>query len=199
MYKVTTLFSGGIDSSVLLALFKDQGLECTPLFIDYGQVTTEREYRAAAEVSKKMGLELEKISVPDVSKITINQLTRPESSQNPFYPNRNLLLLTLGSIYAYENKHQGVGIGVIKAIGTTPFPDIQQGFFDEFANLVTKSLNYKLGILVPFIDMSKDEIVEIGKKLKVPLELTYSCLVKNDPPCGECESCTSREEVLEGV
>ncbi len=196
MYKVTVLLSGGIDSSVLLALLIDQGIESTPLFIDYGQVTAEREYKAATEVSKKIGLQLEKISIPNVSKITVNQLTRPESSQNPFYPNRNLLLLTLGSIYAYGKRHHGVGIGVIKAIGTSNFPDNYQIFFDKFTDLIAQSLNYELAILTPFIDISKEEVVEIGKKLNVPFELTYSCLVNNDHPCRECESCISHEKVL---
>ena len=196
MYKVTVLLSGGIDSSVLLALLKDQGVECYPLCIDYGQATARRELKAATEISIKMGHKLEKISIPNISKITINQLTRPEISQNPFYPNRNLLLLTLGSIHAYENKHQGVAIGVIKAIGTMPFPDIKQAFFDKFTDLIAQSLNYELAILTPFIDMSKEEVVEIGNKLNVPLELTYSCLAKNDSPCRECESCISRKEVL---
>jgi 7-cyano-7-deazaguanine synthase len=196
MHKVTVLLSGGIDSSVLLALLKDQGIESSPIFIDYGQATARREYKAATEISSKMGLKLEKISISDVSKITINQLTRPEISQNPFYPNRNLLLLTLGSIHAYENKHQGVAIGVIKAIGTIPFPDIQQSFFNKFIDLIAQSLNYDLAILTPFIDMSKEEVVAIGKKLNLPLELTYSCLTNNDSPCRDCESCVSRKEVL---
>lgn len=195
MYKVTVLFSGGIDSSVLLTFLKDQGVECVPLFIDYGQTTAKREYEAADKISKQIGLEIEAISIPDISKITTNQLTRPDASQNPFYPNRNLLLLTIGSTYAYEKKHQGVAIGIIKAIGTTPFPDINQMFFDKFADIVAKSLNYDLAILTPFIDMSKEEVIEIGKNLNVPIELTYSCFVNNDHPCGECESCLSREDV----
>ena len=195
MYKVTVLFSGGIDSSVLLTFLKDQGVECVPLFIDYGQTTAKREYEAADKISKQIGLEIEAISIPDISKITTNQLTRPDASQNPFYPNRNLLLLTIGSTYAYEKKHQGVAIGIIKAIGTTPFPDINQMFFDKFADIVAKSLNYDLAILTPFIDMSKEEVIEIGKNLNVSIELTYSCFVNNDHPCGECESCLSREDV----
>ena len=198
MHKVTVLFSGGIDSSVLLAFLLNQGLESVPLFIDYGQVTARREYKAAVEISKEFGLNIEKITVPEISKFTINQLTRPDISQNPFYPNRNLLLLTLGSNLAFKNKHQGVAIGIIKAIGTTLFPDIQQIFFDKFTDLISQSLNYDLAILTPFIEMSKEEVVEIGKNLNVPLELTYSCFVGDNYPCGECESCVSRKNVLEG-
>ena len=196
MYKATVLLSGGIDFSVLLALLKDQGVETTPFFVDYGQITAEREFKAAIQISKKMGFKLEKISAPNCSKITVNQLTSPKTSQNPFYPNRNLMLLTFGSIHAYENKHHGVAMGVIKAIGTTPFPDLQQVFFHKSEHLISISLDYELAILTPFIEMSKEEVVEIGKKLNVPLELTYSCLASNDNPCGKCESCLSRKEVM---
>jgi 7-cyano-7-deazaguanine synthase len=196
MYNITILFSGGIDSSVLLALFKDQGIECHPLFVDYGQITAVREYNAAKKISKNLGLKLEKVSIPDISSLTTNQLTNPSISQNPFYPNRNLLLLTIGSLHAFENKNQGVGIGVIKASGTTHFPDISQPFLDEFAKIVAISLNYQLAILTPFLDMTKREVVKFGRNLDVPFELTYSCLTNNKRPCEICESCISRMDAL---
>jgi len=196
MYKVTVLLSGGIDSSVLLAWCKNQEIECQPLFLDYGQVTAPREFNAAEKISEKMGFTLEKVTIPDVSSLTKNQITDPSNSRNPYYPNRNLLLLTLGSLHAYENKNQGVGIGAIRAMGSTPFPDLSQIFFDEFTTLVETSLNYKLAILTPFIDLTKIEVVKIGRNLHVPFELTYSCLTNSDRPCEYCESCISRKGVL---
>jgi 7-cyano-7-deazaguanine synthase len=196
MYKVTILFSGGIDSSVLLAWCKSQGIDCQPLFLDYGQVTASREFSAAEKISKKMGLPLEKVTIPDVSSLTRNQITDPSHSTNPYYPNRNLLLLTIGSLHAYENKNQGVGIGAIRAVGSTPFPDLSQMFFDEFTKLVETSLNYKLAILTPFLDLTKTEVVKIGRNLHVPIELTYSCLTNSDRPCEFCESCISRKVAL---
>ncbi len=196
MYKVTVLLSGGIDSSVLLAWCKNQEIECQPLFLDYGQVTAPREFNAAEKISEKMGFTLEKVTIPDVSSLTKNQITDPSNSRNPYYPNRNLLLLTLGSLHAYENKNQGVGIGAIRAMGSTPFPDLSQIFFDEFTTLVETSLNYKLAILTPFIDLTKKEVVKIGRNLHVPFELTYSCLTNSDRPCEFCESCISRKEAL---
>lgn len=196
MYKVTVLFSGGVDSSVLLAWCKNQGIQCQPLFVDYGQITASTEFIAAERISKKMGLPLEKVTIPDVSSLTRNQITDPSNSQNPFYPNRNLLLLTLGSLHAYENKNQGVGIGAIRAVSSTPFPDLSQLFFNEFAKLIDTSLNYKLAILTPFIDLTKKEVVKIGRNLHVPFDLTYSCLTNGDRPCEFCESCIFRNEAL---
>lgn len=196
MYKVTVLFSGGIDSSVLLAWCKDQEIDCQPLFLDYGQVTASRELNSAEIISEKMGLTLEKVTIPDISSLTKNQITDPSNSRNPFYPNRNLLLLTLGSLHAYENKNDGVGLGAIHAVGSTSFPDLSQKFFDEFTTLVDTSLNYKLAILTPFIDLTKAEVIKIGRNLHVPFELTYSCLTNSNQPCGFCESCISRKEAL---
>ncbi len=196
MYKVTILLSGGIDSTVLLALLNDQNIECYPLFVDYGQVVAERERKASRAICAYYGLDIEEVDIKSVKHLSDNQLTNPTKSNNPFFPNRNLLLITLASIYAYENKHDGIAIGIIKAFNTIPFPDLKQEFFKSLSKTLSLSLNYELAILTPFIDMSKEEVVEIGKELNVPFALTYSCLTNNENHCGECESCKSRKEVL---
>ena len=196
MYKVTVLLSGGIDSTILLALLLNQEIDCTPFFVDYGQVTAIREHKCAKAISAHYGLKLESVSIDEVSKLTNNQITNPTVSKNPFYPNRNLLLLTLASLYAYEKNHDGLSIGVVKAIGTTPFPDIEPEFFTKFSEMLAHSLDKELAILTPFIENTKFQVVEFGKELYVPFELTYSCLTNNEKPCGKCESCKSREEVL---
>lgn len=198
MYSATVLLSGGIDSSVLLAWLTNQGIRCQPLFVDYGQSSASRELIAAQVISSKMDLTLDRVTIPNVSSLTKNQITDPSYSTNPFYPNRNLLLLTIGSLHAYEHRNQGLGMGAIRAVGTTSFPDLSHTFFSEFKKLVTTSLNYNLAILTPFTDLTKAEVVKIGRDLHVPLDLTYSCLTSSNRPCGLCESCVSRKEVLEG-
>ncbi|MDR4969504.1 MAG: 7-cyano-7-deazaguanine synthase [Acholeplasmataceae bacterium] len=198
MYQVTILLSGGIDSSVLLAFLLDQKIKCTPFFIDYGQITAKVEYKSAKSISEYYGLELELIRISEVSKLTSNQITNPDQSKDPFYPNRNLLLLTLATLYAYEKDHDGVGIGVIKSLGTASFPDIMPEFFNKFSCMISTSLGRELSILTPFVDITKLEVVEIGKRLNVPFELTYSCLTNHEEPCGKCDSCKSRENALRG-
>lgn len=44
---LVTLVSGGLDSTVMALLAQQQGLVQFPLFIDYGQLSREREWSAA--------------------------------------------------------------------------------------------------------------------------------------------------------
>lgn len=196
MYNITVLCSGGIDSSVLLSLLYIQGISCSPIFIDYGQITSPREYQAAKSICDHLGLNLERLNIPDISRFTINQLTNPSLSQNSYYPNRNLLLLTVGSIYAYQNKHDGISLGAIMANDTYSYPDIAPKFLKKAEQLINFSLNYNLALIVPLVNMSKNEVVSLGRQLKVPLNLTYSCLTRNDYHCGLCDSCISRKSSL---
>ena len=45
--------------------------------------------------------------------------------------------------------------------------------------------------------MSKKEIAQEAVRLKVPLELTWSCYQGEDEPCGECDACRLRAKGFE--
>jgi 7-cyano-7-deazaguanine synthase len=47
-------------------------------------------------------------------------------------------------------------------------------------------------IETPLLFKNKKEIVELGTKLKAPLEWTWSCYVRGEVPCGKCDSCLLR-------
>jgi 7-cyano-7-deazaguanine synthase len=49
-----------------------------------------------------------------------------------------------------------------------------------------------MAIETPIIQMSKKEIVQLGLRLKAPLELTWSCYQAGNVPCGRCDSCVLR-------
>ena len=47
-------------------------------------------------------------------------------------------------------------------------------------------------IEAPILRMSKAEIVKLGKTLKAPLHLTWSCYQGKEKACGRCDSCLLR-------
>lgn len=53
---IVTLVSGGLDSTLMSLMAKDEGLELFPLFIDYGQLAAEKEWQACKNVHEKYGL-----------------------------------------------------------------------------------------------------------------------------------------------
>jgi 7-cyano-7-deazaguanine synthase len=46
---------------------------------------------------------------------------------------------------------------------------------------------------VPFIKWNKRMIWDYCKTKKIPLEITYSCELGQDQPCGQCLSCKDLE------
>ncbi|MEP4442971.1 MAG: 7-cyano-7-deazaguanine synthase, partial [Hyphomicrobiales bacterium] len=53
---VVTLVSGGLDSSLVALLAKEEGLEQFPLFVDYGQRARDKELDACRRVLARLDL-----------------------------------------------------------------------------------------------------------------------------------------------
>ena len=47
-------------------------------------------------------------------------------------------------------------------------------------------------VVTPILDMSKADIVRLGKELGAPLHLSWSCYNGGDRACGHCDSCRLR-------
>ncbi|MDX1798509.1 MAG: 7-cyano-7-deazaguanine synthase [Candidatus Lokiarchaeia archaeon] len=43
------------------------------------------------------------------------------------------------------------------------------------------------------------DVIILGKKLKVPLEWTWSCYSDGDQPCGKCNSCRKRNKAFSNL
>ncbi|MCL2064131.1 MAG: 7-cyano-7-deazaguanine synthase [Candidatus Cloacimonetes bacterium] len=84
-------------------------------------------------------------------------------------------------------------IGAIEVEGSN-YPDCRSVFFqslEKAINLGTK-YNINLEIKTPIINLTKSNIIKLGKSLNAPYELTWSCYSENEIACGECDSCFLR-------
>ncbi len=58
-------------------------------------------------------------------------------------------------------------------------------------------LNHPIEIAVPFAAMHKSDVIQLGVKLGVPLELTLSCMnPQSGLHCGLCSKCRERRDAF---
>lgn len=189
--KTVLLLSGGIDSSTLAYHLRDQGRELHALSINYGQVHL-RELHAAAYVASEVCESYECLDVPAM--FARNALTG--GGDDIVVPARNLIFLSLAYAYAGKVGAEEVAIAVVRN-DAERFPDCTAPFMGEFYETIGYALGHKdvPRLRTPFIFKTKAEVVDIGKRLGVPFEKTWSCYRGDMEPCGECLACQERAAV----
>lgn len=187
--RVVTLLSGGLDSSLLSYLLKEEGVNQYPVFINYGQLNFHKEIEACKNICYEIDLgEPEIIDVRGVGKSIKSGLTNDKLDINldAFLPNRNALFLLLASSYAYKKNCTHVAIGILDEKNCV-FPDQTRIFLDSMERLIETSLSKKISILSPLINLSKIDVIKLAEQKGI--SNTYSCHAGGDEPCGKCISC----------
>jgi 7-cyano-7-deazaguanine synthase len=113
-----------------------------------------------------------------------------------YVPARNLIFLSVAMGVAEARDVDAVYLGV-NALDYSGYPDCRPEFVESFQR--TASLALKRGVegrpvevRTPLIDLTKADIVRLGVEVGAPLELTWSCYLGFDRPCGECDACRLR-------
>ncbi len=186
---IVTLVSGGLDSTLVAHLAKEEGLRIHPLFVNYGQRALERELAACKRAMIK--LELDNLQVADLSgfgALIRSGLTDPSQRivEDAFTPGRNMLFLLVASAHAYKVGADAVSIGLLHE-ETALFPDQTSGFLREAESLISRIMGRELRILAPLAAFHKDEVVALAKIKGI--QGTYSCHMGEEEPCGNCIAC----------
>ncbi len=202
------LASGGLDSTTVLAMAREQGYACYTLSYDYGQ-RHRAELAAAQRVSAALGdvehkvvnLNLDSIGGSALTDLSI-AVPEQETEGIPitYVPARNTVFLSIALGWAEVLGARDIFIGV-NAVDYSGYPDCRPEYiaaFEAMANLATKAgvEGQKISIHAPLIDMSKAEIIRTGSGLGVDYSLTVSCYQATDDglACGRCDSCRLRRE-----
>ncbi|HUL39183.1 MAG TPA: 7-cyano-7-deazaguanine synthase QueC, partial [Methanomassiliicoccales archaeon] len=209
MSKAVALLSGGLDSTVTLAYALSKGHEVVPLSIRYGQ-RHSKELDAAKSVVAHYGLERHVVVDLDLSSFETSALTSRKvdvphrrsvgemGADIPatYVPARNIIFLSIAAGLCETVGGSIIFIGA-NAVDYSGYPDCRPEFFEAFERALqagTKSgvEGKAIRIEAPILRMSKSEIVTLGKGLKAPLHLTWSCYEGRDKACGRCDSCLLR-------
>jgi 7-cyano-7-deazaguanine synthase len=206
--KAVILVSGGLDSSTVLAMAKQQGFDCYTLSFDYGQ-RHRSELFAAAKVSEAMQVEAHKVVSLDLgtiggSALTDTNIDVPEYETTgipvTYVPARNTVFLSIALGWAEVLGANDIFVGV-NAVDYSGYPDCRPDYiyaFEQMANLATKAgvEGNKLSVHAPLIDMTKGQIIQAGIKIGVDYSATVSCYQADEEgaACGVCDSCRLRKQ-----
>jgi 7-cyano-7-deazaguanine synthase len=202
-FRVGILLSGGMDSTVALAmLVADSDIDTVPVFIEYGQVALGAEIRAVSSIVSHFGIgsfiNLH-IAAPGDSRILRRTPDRTDvyvppgsPSAGTYVPHRNLIQLAYASAWGLPRGIFTWRVGWQQGDPGGGYPDTSLEFAEKAAEVLSMSAGTKIRVDTPLAGSSKADIVRIGRILKVPFELTYSCYYGFREHCGECPSCKVR-------
>lgn len=196
--RVAVLASGGLDSSILLTELS-RGSEVFPIYVKAGLAWEEQERQALERfLAYLKGHNINPVTTLEVTMRPIYgehwSVTGDDvpgagtDDQEVFLPGRNVILLGLAAAWCSTHGVHSIAIG---SLGSNPFPDATQNFFDDFAKVIGQGLAHEIRIIAPYLGFHKQDL--IGKNSHLPLGLTLTCMApKLGVHCGACNKCHER-------
>lgn len=211
--KAEVLASGGVDSTTALAQAVERygAAKVTAVSVLYGQKHI-KELEAAEKIASYYGVEhisvdaaplfqysraslLQGSPEPVPKECYADQLkkTQGKAPVSTCVPFRNGIFLAAAAGIALSLGSEAViyGAHADDAAGAA-YPDCSPAFFEAMAAAVWEGSGRQIRLEAPFLAMNKAAVVEIGLRLRVPYELTWSCYEGGAEPCGQCGTCRDR-------
>lgn len=213
--KAVLILSGGLDSSTLAWSLLDRGDTVDCISFDYGQ-RHRKELDAAANLVAlarehfKADIRHDVVDLRSLgslfgeggsSLVSSNPVPdghyADESMKKTVVPNRNMIMLASAAGVAIARRFDVVAYAA-HAGDHTIYPDCRQVFASAVDVAIRLADWHEVGLVRPFVTMSKRDIGILARDIGVPIELTWSCYKGGDAHCGTCGTCVERREALDG-
>ena len=201
------LWSGGLDSTVLLADELSAGRAVQPIHVRCGLAWEPAEARTIARLLAVAPLagRAEPVITVEVNALQLYPadhwavVGRPPAFDSPdedvYLEDRNRLLISNAAVVC---KELGITRLLLAPLAGNPFPDATLEFFAEMTDAMTREHHHFLEICAPYLALRKSEVAQRGLEFGVPLDLTLSCMnpTPDDGHCGACSKCRERQGAL---
>jgi len=204
--KAVLIYSGGMDSTVLLYKYRKE-IKLAVTFT-YGARQDEEQTACAKENCELLGIEHLIIPLEFMGQYFRSSILKggddvphgsynDENMKSTVVPFRNGIMLSIAAGLA-ESRDLDTVLIANHAGDHTIYPDCRPGFIEAMGSAVNAGTFAGIKIVSPFCDITKRDIALIGKEEGVPFEKTYSCYEGRHSHCGVCGTCVERKEALEG-
>jgi len=173
-YDLVLLFSGGLDSTLLLKLALDMKLNPLCLLIDYGQMhIQELSFAVTSCMSELVDYEKAMVKIPMASNLTSEEKTYEGVS--PWHvPSRNLIFISLAASLAESRGIPLIWYGANYEDREHLFPDCYQEWIYSLNQLLAKNGSMKIQVEAPLLGMQKDTIKKLAQKFGITNEKVFS-------------------------
>jgi 7-cyano-7-deazaguanine synthase len=197
--KGVAILSGGLDSTVSLAVaVRRMRVELAVTF-DYGQRAAARERSAAARVARHFRVHHRVLAIPWLRAITrtalVNRGARlPEhemserSARAVWVPNRNGCFIEIAAAHAEALGAERLVTGFNREEAAT-FPDNSAAYVRAINGALAYSTANSVRVVSFTAALEKPAIVRLGRRLGAPLEHVWPCYEGGRSWCRRCESC----------
>lgn len=204
--KAVLIYSGGMDSTVLLYKYRKE-IKLAVTFT-YGARQDEEQTACAKENCELLGIDHLIIPLEFMGKYFRSSILKggddvphgsynDENMKSTVVPFRNGIMLSIAAGLA-ESRDLDTVLIANHAGDHTIYPDCRPEFIEAMGSAVNAGTFAGIKIVSPFCDITKRDIALIGKEEGVPFEKTYSCYEGRHKHCGVCGTCVERKEALEG-
>jgi len=204
--KTVVVFSGGLDSTVLLYDLLQAGDDLLALSIDYGQ-RHRVELDHAEQIAKTLNVEWQVADLSGITHLiagssqTDDGIAVPhghyaeESMKQTVVPNRNMIMLAVAAGWAINRQADRIAYGAHGGDHAI-YPDCRPPFAAAMQNALQLADWHRVDLYAPYINWKKEEIVQRGVELNVDFSLTWSCYEGGAVHCGKCGTCIERKEAF---
>lgn len=205
--KTVLIYSGGLDSTVLLYHLRAAGHDLHALSVDYGQ-RHRCELTHAASICAELHVPNPVADLSSIqpllagSSLTSAEIEvaeghyTEENMKSTIVPNRNMILLSVATGHALSIGAEQVAYAAHSGDHAI-YPDCRNEFADAMANAIKLCDWNTVELARPFVEWTKADIVRRGAELELPFEKTWSCYKGLDLHCGRCGTCIERREAFD--
>ena len=193
MQEITAvLFSGGLDSAVLLARAAQEG-PVQPIYVSVGLAWEAEERRTASRAScrrsarpptcsrwRPLRVDMTDVYPPTHWAIRGEAPAFDTPDEDVYLEGRNIVLLSKAAVFMARAKIRRVCDRPARRQSVSPTPPTR--FFDAFAQALSIGLASADRDRGAVRLTAQGDVIRLGRELDVPLELTLSCMQPEDGP-----------------
>jgi 7-cyano-7-deazaguanine synthase len=200
------LFSGGLDSAVLLAAERHDHALVWPIHVRSGLAWEEAEahsigvllagppFAGRVQPLTTIGLDMRDVYAETHWARAGRAPAYDTPDEAVYIEGRNIVLVAKAAVLCAT---LGAGRLVLGPLAGNPFPDATPAFFDAIGRAVSLGLDRSLDVVAPFAALHKEDVIALGRTLGVPLERTLSCMSPVAAGhCGQCSKCRERQQAF---